>query len=156
MELYRKWPERNFEHLLTRLVPFQGKSVIMLLIRVLSVSLAVMQQSAAEKERGRSGQFGKRKITVFSSPSFNWTRFAFFLFVKCNFVSSKLNSGAILSTYRNICSSRTSVHLFSTTLLHHTDNTTRFRSYYVFIVGLSLFIFVIPWFVPRFVPYTMS
>ena len=38
---------------------------------VLSVSLAVMQQSAAEKERGRSGQFGKRKLHHF--PSFSWT-----------------------------------------------------------------------------------
>ena len=37
---------------------------------VLSVSLAVMQQSAAEKERGRSGQFNKRKLHHF--PSFSW------------------------------------------------------------------------------------
>ena len=57
---------------------FQVKSVTKLslvLICVLSVSLAVMQQSAAEKERGRSGQFGKRKTTIYLYfPPFSRTR----------------------------------------------------------------------------------
>lgn len=59
---------------------FQVKSVTKLslvLICVLSVSLAVMQQSAAEKERGRSGQINRRKYkkhSLFHFPLFSRTR----------------------------------------------------------------------------------
>ena len=84
---------------------FQVKSVIMVLICVLSSgSLAVMQQSAAEKERGRSGQFGKRKyksLIYFIFPPFSRTRevkaFCLVYLVNCNIFSSRLDSAAIFS-----------------------------------------------------------
>ena len=92
---------------------FQVKSVTKLslvLICVLSVSLAVMQQSAAEKERGRSGQFGKRKyksLTYFIFPPFSRTRevkaFCLVYLVNCNIFSSRLDSAAIFSADMRSC-----------------------------------------------------
>ena len=105
---------------------------------VLSVSLAVMQQSAAEKERGRSGQFGKRKLHHF--PSFSWTRGnrSYTLHsTESSFplVSSEFGGNSFYS-YGNLCQSSDNISfgvipkcLQSLALSHHAyrQTTLRFR-----------------------------
>ena len=103
---------------------------------VLSVSLAVMQQSAAEKERGRSGQFGKRKLHHF--PSFSWTggnRSYPLRRVASPLVPSEFGGNSFYS-YGNLCQSSDNIsfsvirkRLHSLALSHHAyrQTTLRFR-----------------------------
>ena len=96
---------------------------------VLSVSLAVMQQSAAEKERGRSGQFGKRKLHHF--PSFSWTRVNL-CSAENSFTSSQVNSVEVSFTDReifvrgldNASFNVTRIRLFSLALSQHAYRQT--------------------------------